>query len=52
MWSWIYCYVIGHEYSVSCDGGAMFLRCISCGRRSNGWVVKDAADAHAHGNRL
>jgi hypothetical protein len=52
MWSWIYCYVIGHEYSVSCNDGAMFLRCISCGRRSNGWVVKDGAGAHAHGTRL
>ena len=26
MWSWICCYVTGHDYSVSCDGGAMFLR--------------------------
>lgn len=49
MWSWIYCYVIGHEYSVACDGGAMFLRCLSCGRRSGGWVVKGGA--HAHGTQ-
>jgi hypothetical protein len=39
MWSWICCYVMGHDYSVSCDSGAMFLRCIVCGRRSQGWVV-------------
>lgn len=40
MWSWVCCYVIGHDYSVSCNEGTMFLRCISCGRRSHGWVVK------------
>jgi hypothetical protein len=46
MWNWISCYVTGHDYSVCCDGGAMFLRCIVCGRRSQGWVVH----AHAHGH--
>lgn len=51
MWSWICCYVIGHDYSVSCDGVAMFLRCVSCGRRSQGWVVHDHDDVHAHGSR-
>ena len=53
MWSWIVCYVTGHDYSVSCDGGAMFLRCVVCGRRSQGWVVNPAhahAGSHAHGN--
>jgi hypothetical protein len=39
MWSWISCYVTGHEYSVCCDQGRMFLRCVVCGRRSEGWVV-------------
>jgi len=52
MWSWIFCYVTGHDYSVSCDGGAMFLRCMCCGRRSNGWVVHDDDHAHAHGSRV
>jgi uncharacterized C2H2 Zn-finger protein len=51
MWSWIYCYVTGHDYSVSCDGGAMFLRCVVCGRRSQGWIVHaNQAHAHTHGS--
>lgn len=50
MWSWISCYVTGHDYSVCCDAGAMFLRCVVCGRRSQGWVVNDRDHAHApHG---
>jgi hypothetical protein len=48
MWSWIYCYVTGHEYSVACNSGAMFLRCVACGRRSNGWTVQATADVHVH----
>jgi hypothetical protein len=40
MWSWISCYVTGHDYSVCCDRGCMFLRCLVCGRRSGGWVVR------------
>ena len=47
MWSWISCYVTGHDYSVSCDHGAMFLKCVVCGRRSQGWVVH-AGQAHTH----
>ena len=39
MWNWISCYVTGHDYSVSCKGGSIFLRCLICGRRSQGWVV-------------
>jgi hypothetical protein len=39
MWSWIACYVCGHDYSVGCKGGAMFLRCVLCGKRSQGWLV-------------
>ena len=48
MWSWIYCYVTGHDYTVSCDSGAMFLRCIVCGRRSQGWVVHAEHDHPEH----
>jgi hypothetical protein len=52
MWSLIVCYVMGHDYSVSCDSGAMFLKCISCGRRSHGWTVREHdAHAHVHGTR-
>jgi hypothetical protein len=46
MWSWISCYVTGHDYSVSCERGCMFLRCVVCGRRSGGWVVR-AQHVHA-----
>ena len=52
MWSWICCYVMGHDYSVGCDNGAMFLRCMCCGRRSHGWVVHDHDQIHAHGSRV
>ena len=40
MWSWIACYVHGHDYSIRCESGAMFLRCVLCGRRSQGWFVR------------
>jgi hypothetical protein len=40
MWNWIACYVHGHDYTVRCESGAMFLRCFLCGRRSQGWFVK------------
>jgi len=49
MWNWISCYVTGHEYSVACDHGRMFLRCLVCGRTSGGWVVHDHEHVHAHG---
>lgn len=37
MWSWISCYLMGHDYGVCCETGAIYLRCQTCGRRSNGW---------------
>jgi len=49
MWKWISCYVTGHDYSVCCSSGAMFLRCIICGHRSAGWVVH-SGHGHAHRN--
>jgi hypothetical protein len=40
MWNWFTCHVSArHEYGVSCERGAIFLRCIHCGRRSSGWSV-------------
>jgi hypothetical protein len=49
MWNWISCYVTGHDYTVCCVGGAMFLRCAICGRRSQGWVVhNDHTHPHTH----
>jgi hypothetical protein len=50
MWSWICCYVTGHDYAVGCDGGSMFLKCVVCGRRSQGWVVH-GSHAHSHAPR-
>lgn len=52
MWSWICCYVTGHDYTVSCDSGAMFLKCSVCGRRSQGWVVHPGqTHSHVHSTR-
>jgi hypothetical protein len=50
MWQWIFCYLSGqHDYGVNCEPGEIFLRCRSCGRRSNGWELRhENAAAHAH----
>ncbi len=40
MWDWINCRLLGrHEYAVWCQGGNVYLRCLRCGGRSNGWEV-------------
>jgi hypothetical protein len=40
MWNLFNCYLSGrHEFGVSCEPGAIFLRCTHCGRRSPGWTV-------------
>ena len=40
MWSWVNCYLSGrHEWGKWCEPGAIFLRCIHCGRRSCGWAI-------------
>jgi hypothetical protein len=40
MWNWLNCYLSGrHDFGVSCHSGSIFLRCIHCGKRSNGWAV-------------
>ena len=40
MWKWFNCYLSGrHNFGVSCEPGAIFLRCSQCGRRSPGWTV-------------
>ena len=47
MWNWFNCYLSGrHDYSAWCEPGAIFLRCVHCGRRSSGWDMN--ATAHAH----
>jgi hypothetical protein len=41
MWNWLNCYLSGrHDFGVSCEPGAIFLRCIHCGKRSNGWALE------------
>jgi hypothetical protein len=41
MWNWFKCYLSGrHEYGVACGHGAIFLRCVHCGRRSPGWSLE------------
>ena len=50
MWNWFNCYLSGrHEYGVWCEPGAIFLRCVHCGRRSSGWDInaKPHPDVHA-----
>ena len=48
MWNWFNCYLFGrHEYGVWCEPGAIFLRCVHCGRRSSGWSI-DSSRAHDH----
>ena len=45
MWNWFNCYLSGrHEFGVWCEPGAIFLRCVHCGRRSSGWAI----DAKQH----
>ena len=41
MWNWLNCYLSGrHDFGVSCAPGAIFLRCIHCGKQSSGWALK------------
>jgi hypothetical protein len=48
MWNWFNCYLSGrHEYGVWCEPGAIFLRCVHCGRRSAGWSI-DSPHQHDH----
>jgi hypothetical protein len=40
MWKWFNCYLSGrHDYGMWCEPGAIFLRCMHCGKRSSGWTV-------------
>jgi len=48
MWNWFNCYLSGrHEFGVWCEPGAIFLRCVHCGRRSSGWSLDGKAHASA-----
>lgn len=55
MWDWFNCVVLfRHEYGVWCEDGSVFLRCIRCGHRSQGWDVEShtekltPARVHSH----
>jgi hypothetical protein len=44
MWNWLSCYLSGrHDYGITCEPGAVFLKCGHCGRRSTGWAVDGPA---------
>ena len=46
MWNWFNCYLSGrHDFGVWCQPGAIFLRCVHCGKRSSGWTVVAKLDA-------
>jgi hypothetical protein len=46
MWNWLNCYLSGrHDFGISCSSGSIFLRCIHCGKRSNGWAVHNEQPA-------
>jgi len=48
MWNWFNCYFSGrHDYGMWCEPGAIYLRCIHCGRRSPGWDLDTKAAAKA-----
>ena len=57
MWKWFNCYLSGrHDFGMWCEPGAIFLRCIHCGKRSSGWIVDPKATAqvahvHSHGSK-
>ena len=49
MWNWFNCYLSGrHEFGVWCEPGAIFLRCVHCGRRSSGWALEGTKPQAAH----
>ncbi len=41
MWNWLNCYLSGrHEFSITCEPGTVYLRCIHCSKRSPGWALE------------
>lgn len=47
MWDWLNCVVLfRHEYGIWCEGGSIFLRCLRCGHRSEGWTVENRPETH------
>ena len=49
IWNWFNCYLSGrHDYGMWCEPGAIFLRCVHCGRRSPGWSVSGKESPVSH----
>jgi hypothetical protein len=41
MWNWFSCYLSGrHDYGIWCKSGAIYLRCMHCGKRTTGITVE------------
>lgn len=52
MWKWFNCYLSGrHEFGIWCEPGAIFLRCLHCGRRSSGWSISRQSSVFSHQSR-
>ena len=54
MWNWIRCYVTGHDYCVSCERGAMFLRRRTASASAaprDGKVSAKSSHTHSHSLR-
>jgi hypothetical protein len=48
MWRLFNCYLSGrHDYGMWCEPGAIFLRCVHCGKRSSGWAMDVKASPSA-----
>ena len=46
MWNLVNCYLSGrHDFGMWCEPGAIFLRCVHCGKRSSGWSLEPKAQA-------
>jgi hypothetical protein len=46
MWNWFNCYLSGrHDYGMWCEPGQIFLRCVHCGKRSEGWTIGGKTEA-------
>jgi hypothetical protein len=46
MWDLFNCSLSGrHNYGMWCEPGAIFLRCLHCGKRSSGWSVEPKMQA-------
>ena len=49
MFKWFSCYLSGqHDYGMWCQPGEIFLRCVHCGRRSNGWQLGTHPSSTSH----